>query len=242
MYVRVSAGDQPSVRSCRQGCVCETIKYSIPHRFVHVCVTGKLSSQTTQGRPSVKKRKITCSSKKLLTQSLETNPDAPNKSEVQRKKRSQEYCKQKRKRYRQKKKQLAKQAGENLALEALMRRWRERCENACAIKEAEACEREREEEEERLRVANLQEVKAAETGLLRASMENLEAKWLEMTCRMQQMEGKLANIQIHISEHSETPSSSDSSSTTSSRKRKRRTPVSLQVCKPIFPLLSILPL
>ena len=45
----------------------------------------------------MKKRKITCSSKKLLTQSLETNPDAPNKSEVQRKKRSQEYCKQKRK-------------------------------------------------------------------------------------------------------------------------------------------------
>ena len=79
-------------------------------------------------------------------------------------------------------------------------------------------------------------------SLLRASMDNLEAKWLEMTCRMQQMEEQLASIQTQISEHSETPSSSDSSSTTSSRKRKRRTPVSLQVCKPIFPLLSILPL
>ena len=80
-------------------------------------------------------------------------------------------------------------------------------------------------------IANLQEVKAAVTGLLRASMENLEAKWLEMNCRMLQMEEKLASIQTQISEHSETPSSSDS-----------RTPVSLQVCKPIFPLLSILPL
>ena len=57
-------------------------------------------------------------------------------------------------------------------------------------------------------------------SLLRASIENFEAKWLEMTCRMQQMEQKLASIQTQISEHSrsETPSSSDSSSTTSSRK------------------------
>ena len=36
-------------------------------------------------------------------------------------------------------------------------------------------------------------------SLLRASMDNLEAKWLEMTCRMQQMEEKLASIQTQIS-------------------------------------------
>ena len=75
-------------------------------------------------------------------------------------------------------------------------------------------------------------------SLLRARIESSEAKWLEITCQMQQMEEKLASIQTQISEHCETPWSSDSS-TTSSRKRKKRT---LQVCKPIYPPLSTLPL
>lgn len=74
-------------------------------------------------------------------------------------------------------------------------------------------------------------------SLLRASMDNLEGKWVEMTRQMQQMEDKLASIQTQISKHSESPSSSDSSSATSSRTRKRRTPVSLQVCHPIPPCL-----
>lgn len=76
-------------------------------------------------------------------------------------------------------------------------------------------------------------------SLLRASLESLEAKMLEITYQMQQMEDKLANIQTQITEHSETPSSSDSSST-SSRKRKRRTPVSLQVCNGYIPCIHVL--
>lgn len=67
-------------------------------------------------------------------------------------------------------------------------------------------------------------------SLIRASNENFEARLIEVSCRMQQMEENIARLQTQVSEHSETLSSSDSSSTTSSRKRKRKTPVSLQVC------------
>ena len=63
-------------------------------------------------------------------------------------------------------------------------------------------------------------------SLIRASNESFEARWSEVSCRMQQMEEKLDSLQTQISEHSETPSSSDSSSTSSSRRRKRKTPVS----------------
>ena len=141
-----------------------------------VCVTGNLSLQTSQDTVK-RKMKITCSSKKLLTQSPETNPDAPKKSELQRKKRSEEYCKQKRKRYRLKKKQLAKEAGEKLALEALKCRWRKRCENACAIEDAEVREREREDEEESFRVAKLKKAKAARRE---CEIENTTTRYTEL--------------------------------------------------------------
>ena len=74
-------------------------------------------------------------------------------------------------------------------------------------------------------------------SLIRASNENFEARWLEVRCRMQQMELNIARLQTQVSEHSETPSSSDSSS--SSRKRKRKTPVSLHNTAHISHILAM---
>ena len=82
-------------------------------------------------------------------------------STPQRKKRSENYCKQKRKRYRQKKKHLAREAGEKLAFEALKLRWRERCDNACAINAAEPRERDREDQEQRLCSAKAKQTERA---------------------------------------------------------------------------------
>lgn len=67
-------------------------------------------------------------------------------------------------------------------------------------------------------------------SLIRVSFDSFEGKWLDLTCRLQQMEERLNGLQTLVTEqHSECPSSSDSSTSTSSRKRKRKTPVTLQV-------------
>lgn len=127
-----------------------------------------------------RKIKIISSSKKLLTPNPQACQVVHDKSEVQRKKRSEEYCKRKRKRYRQKKKRIANEVGEKLALEALKCRWRERYKNACAAEEAAAQEREKVNEEEMLRAAELQKAKAAETARHECEIENTATHYSEI--------------------------------------------------------------
>ena len=91
-----------------------------------------------------------------------------------KKKRSEQYKKQKRKWYRQNKKCSLYKSWEEMAVEAMQQRCRERIAKSRAIEAAELEEKRKKVEEEKLRLLKLREIKALKTAQCEREVEQVE--------------------------------------------------------------------